>query len=197
MVAVTDPPVSERGELDDVTLERARRGENKACVSLVERYQRPVFALMTRMLGSRDQGLVDDLAQETFLRVFRELPRFRRSGPARLSTWILTIASRLAIDEIRRRQRRPPTVESDLDHVATAGAENLAERRLLGEALCRAVAKLPEEQRAVFLLRAYHDLDYTEIAEALECDLGTVKSRLSRARAKLREALKGMELSHG
>lgn len=197
MAAVMDPSGGGRRELDDVTLERARRGENRACVALVERYQSPVFALLSRMLGVTDRGLVDDLAQETFLRVFRDLTRFRSSGPARLSTWILTIATRLAIDEIRRRGRQPTSVRPEMDQVAPNRTEKLAEQRLLAEALSRAVTELPEEQRAVFLLRAYHDLDYSEIAEALECDLGTVKSRLSRARAKLREALKGLELSNG
>jgi RNA polymerase sigma-70 factor (ECF subfamily) len=187
----------EREELDDVTLERARRGERAACVALVLRYQGPVFALLSRFLGARDPSLVDDLAQETFFRVFRELPRFRRSGPARLSTWILTIATRLAIDEHRRRGRRGDMVELPPEAAGPDRTDELAERRRLGEALARAVAQLPEDQRAVFLLRAYHDLDYAEIAEALGCDLGTVKSRLSRARARLREALErdGVEMS--
>src|SRR5262245_42484489 len=84
-------------ELDQVTLARAQRGDEGACRTLVVTYQRPVFALLSRILRRN----VDDLAQETFLRVFRALPRFRPAGPARLSTWILTIATRLAIDELR------------------------------------------------------------------------------------------------
>src|SRR5215831_16089459 len=95
-------------ELDDLTLARAQRGDEPACRTLVERYQRPVFALLGRMCG---HARVEDLAQETFLRVFRALPRFDRSGPARLSTWILTVATRLALDELRRRPLR--TVELD------------------------------------------------------------------------------------
>jgi RNA polymerase sigma-70 factor (ECF subfamily) len=189
MAAVVEPGRGGRAELDDVTLERARRGERGACVALVERYQGPVYAMLSRFLGGRDRSLIDDLAQETFLRVFRELPRFRPVGAARPSTWILTIATRLAIDEHRRRDRRPAAIELSPELVAPERTDHDAERRMLGEAVARAVGGLPAEQRAAFLLRAYHDLDYAEIAEALECDLGTVKSRLSRARARLRSAL--------
>jgi RNA polymerase sigma-70 factor, ECF subfamily len=197
MAVVSEPLGGERRELDDVTLERARRGDGKACVALVERYQGMVFALLSRFVGTAERELVEDLAQETFLRVFKELPRFRRGGPARLSTWILTIATRLAIDELRRRGRRPLPVAMamDRDLVAPEHTDDLVEQRRLGLAVEEAVSRLPEDQRAAFLLRAYHDLDYVEIAEALGCDIGTVKSRLSRARAKLRQALKGLEAS--
>ena len=81
------PPAPE--ELDELTLARAQRGDEEACRALVVRYQRALFALLARMLGPR--GAVEDLAQETFLRAFRALPGFDRSGPARLSTWLLTI----------------------------------------------------------------------------------------------------------
>src|SRR5262245_9009014 len=88
-------------ELDEVTLARAKRGDERACRAFVETYQRQVFALISRLLGR--QPLVEDLAQETFLRAFRALASFDPRGPARLSTWLLTIASRLALDELRRR----------------------------------------------------------------------------------------------
>src|SRR5262252_7490429 len=94
----------ESREIDDVTLARAQRGEAAAWRSLVEHYQRPVFALLSRMLAPSGRAtLVEDLAQETFLRAFRALPAFDHAGRARLSTWILTIATRLGIDELRRR----------------------------------------------------------------------------------------------
>jgi RNA polymerase sigma-70 factor (ECF subfamily) len=166
-------------ELDELTLKRAQRGEDRACRELVVLYQRRIFALLGRMLGRT--SLVEDLAQETFLRVFRALPAFSPHGPARLSTWILTIATRLALDEIARKKPQPVPVD--------AAVPPDAEARALGRAIERAVAELAPEFRAVFLLREYHDLDYEEIARALEIDLGTVKSRLSRARAALRKAL--------
>lgn len=197
MAAEADPPGQGRAELDDLTLARARQGEARACAALVSRYERPVFALLSRFLGRGRPELVEDLAQETFLRVFRDLPRFSPAGPARLSTWILTIATRLAIDERRRAGRRPAGEPAEADLPAPGRAEGLVESRLVGRAVARAVAALPDEQRAVFLLRAYHDMDYLEIAEALECDVGTVKSRLSRARARLREALSDGETNDG
>jgi RNA polymerase sigma-70 factor (ECF subfamily) len=171
-------------ELDDVTLARAQRGEEAACRALVERYQRPLFALLGRLVGRERAG---DLAQETFLRVFRALPRFDRGGAARLSSWILTIATRLSLDELRRRP--PPEAALDETLAAPSRADETAERRALGAALARAVASLSAEQRAVILLREVHELEYEEIARALDVDLGTVKSRLSRARAALRAAL--------
>lgn len=173
-----------------MTLARAKRGESRARRALVLRYQTPVFALLSRMLRGRDRTLIEDLAQETFLRVFVALERFEAGGPARLSTWILKIASNLAIDELRK--RRPELVAVDTEVLALPAdskSDSAAERRLLANLLDRAVAELSPEFRAAFVLREYHHLDYAEIAETLELDLGTVKSRISRARARLRKLL--------
>lgn len=175
-------------ELDDVSLAHARRGEARACRRLIELYQRPVFALLSRMLVRSDRVLVEDLAQETFLRVFRALPGFDPHGPARLSTWILTIATRLALDELAR--RRPTTVPlEDALHLPQESGLDEVERKRLRGAIVRALEQLSPEQRAVFVLREHHDLDYEEIARSLELDLNTVKSRLFRARTALRAAL--------
>lgn len=188
---------SERGsatpaELDELTLRRAQRGEPAACRALVERYQRPVFALLHRMLGAARRDRVEDLAQETFLSVFRSLGQFAPLGPARLSSWILTIASRRAIDELRRAGEAPAEL-SEERLVSSARADDRARRRDLGERVERAVGGLAPEYRAAFLLREMHGLEYAEIARALSIDLGTVKSRLSRARAALRAALADLE----
>lgn len=177
-----------RAELDDLTLARAQRGDEAACRALVVRYQRPVFALLDRLIARVvGRPRVEDLAQETFLRVFRALPRFDLRGTARLSSWILTIATRLALDELRRRPL--PDAHLDDDVPGPSRADESAERRDLGAALSRAVAALSPEQRAVVLLREVHELEYEEIARALDVDVGTVKSRLHRARVALRAAL--------
>ena len=177
-------------EIDDLTLARAQRGEPAASRALVERYQRAVFSLLGRMLfQSGREALVEDLAQETFLRAFRALPDFIPGGPARLSSWILTIATRLALDELRK---RPPEAALPEEIGAPAEAttpERAADQRRLERALVAAIAHLSPDHRAVFLLREMHELDYQEIARALEVDVGTVKSRLSRARERLRAAL--------
>ncbi len=172
-----------------MTLALARRGDGAARRALVVRYQGPVFALLGRMLcrvGQDDQ--VEDLAQETFLRVFRALPRYRTDGGAKLSTWILTIATRLAIDLLRR--RRPVLVDATTVPLAARGStDGPTQRRQLAVALRDAVAELPPPYRAAFLLREYHDLSYEEIAAGLDVDVGTVKSRLNRARRQLRATL--------
>ena len=177
-------------EIDDLTLRRAQRGEARACRDLVLHYQRPVFALLGRLLcGAGRRGVIEDQAQETFLRVFRELPRFSIIGAARLSTWILTIATRRALDELRRRRLPPARLLDAADIPSADRPDDVAERRDLCAAIERAAAALPAESRAVFLLRDFHDLEYQEIARALEIDLGTVKSRLWRARAAIRAAV--------
>jgi RNA polymerase sigma-70 factor (ECF subfamily) len=182
---------TEASELDELAQRRAAAGEAAACRMLVEVYQVRVFALVSRMLASRDGATVEDVAQDTFLDVFRSLPHFQIGGSARLSTWILTIAARRAIDELRKqRPEGVPELERFADDGAThGGGEAAARRRQLVAALEAAIADLSPELRAAFLLREYHELDYAAIATALGIELGTVKSRLGRARAALRARL--------
>ncbi len=168
-------------ELDELTLRRAQRGDEPACRVLVERYQRPVFALLSRMLGP--SHLVEDLAQETFLRAFRALRGFDRAGPARLSTWLLTIATRLALDELRRASRRTDPLDDRIP------APDRTDAGAMRPALWRAIDQLSPEHRAAFLLSDAHELTYEEIAQTLRLELGTVKSRIARAREALRAAL--------
>ncbi|HEY8146925.1 MAG TPA: RNA polymerase sigma factor [Kofleriaceae bacterium] len=188
-----EPGSASPAELDELTLRRAQRAEPAACRALVERYQRPVFALLYRMMGAGRRDRVEDLAQETFLSVFRSLGQFAPLGPARLSSWILTIASRRAIDELRRTGGDAPAALDGEVLVSPARADDRARRRDLGQRVERAIGELGPELRAAFLLREMHGLEYAEIARALSIDLGTVKSRLSRARAALRAALADLE----
>jgi RNA polymerase sigma-70 factor (ECF subfamily) len=187
MLTLAVPAPAPRAELDDVTLARAKRGDDDACRALVERYQRPVFAVLRRMLGGPPE-LVEDLAQETFLRVFRALPDFKVNGPAKLSSWILTIASRLAIDTLRKRPREPEALEHD-DLPSTLSSDLSARRRELASAIEKAARHLTPEQRLVFVLSVCEGKPHDEIAAICDVDVGTVKSRLSRARATLREQL--------
>lgn len=171
--------------LDELTLRRAQRGDERAWRDLVEHYQRAIHALIWRLLARRARHRVEDLTQETFVRVLRALPTFDPAGPASLSTWMLTIATRLALNELRRPEHEELAVEPTADDRTDA----MTERQRLGAAIAAGVAALPETQRAVFVLREYHELEYQDIAAALELDLGTVKSRLARARAALRDYL--------
>lgn len=187
MRAVANPD-----EIDEITLRRAAAGERAASRVLVERYQHRVFALASRMLSRAPLATIEDIAQDTFLQVFRKLASFDPNGPARLSTWILTIAARRAIDELRKQR---PALVATPERAGGQRADERAHRREVIEAIEAALADLSPELRAAFLLREYHGLEYTEIATSLAIDLGTVKSRLSRARAALREKL--AEVRHG
>ena len=186
---VRSPRSAAHEDLDEITLARAQAGDRAAKSALVERYQRPVFALLSRMLGA-EVHVVDDLAQETFVRVLGALPGFDRAGRARLLTWILTIAARLALDHLRAigKHRDPAEVPGGLP-VSLPGPAEAADRRALGVALVGAVEGLPPAFRAAFLMREIHSLTYEEISEALAIDIGTVRSRLSRARALLQRTL--------
>jgi RNA polymerase sigma-70 factor (ECF subfamily) len=177
--------------LDELTLRRAQHGDPRAWRALIEHHQQAVHALIWRMLAGRARHRAEDLAQETFVRVLRALPKFDPSGPAKLSTWILTIAARLTLNELRRPELASlPGLESE--PASHERVEASIDRRRLGTAIAEGVGKLSDANRAVLVLREYHDLDYAEIAEVLELDVGTVKSRLARARAALREHLLGV-----
>lgn len=175
--------------LDELTLRRAQRGDERAWRALIARYGQPVHALIWRLLAGRARHRVEDLVQETFVRVLRALPGFDPAGSASLSTWMLTIAARLALNELRRPEAAALELAEEPAGPGTERADAGAERRRLAEAIGAGVAALPDAQRAVLVMREYHDLDYAEIAAALELDLGTVKSRLARARAALRAHL--------
>lgn len=177
-----------RAELiDELTLRRAQRGDERAWRALIARYQQPVHALVWRMLTGRARHRVEDLVQETFVRVLRALPSFDPAGPASLTTWMLTIATRLALNELRRPE--PAALDSAEEPAGEGRADDASERSRLASAIAGGVGALPDAQRAVLVLREYHELDYGEIAAVLEIDLGTVKSRLARARTALRAHL--------
>jgi RNA polymerase sigma-70 factor (ECF subfamily) len=179
-------------DLDEVTLARAKAGDPGAQTALVHRYERPVFALLWRIVGP-DQSAVEDLTQETFLRVLRAIRDFQYDGRARLITWILTIATRLALGHLRTRRTRSDdaSIPGSIP-VALPRPDQDVARRALATALVQAIDDLGDPFRAAFLLRELHGLSYDEIALALEIDIGTVKSRLGRARAFLQAALAEM-----
>ena len=181
-------------EIDELTLARARRGESSALSALVRHYQRPVYALVARLLVGRRADALDDVAQEAFIRVCRGLPRFMPEGKARLSTWILTVATRTCLNALRDRRRLEALVPPAAEDGSGGDPEQTAVEREQRRRVENAMAALPEDMRAVLVLRAYHDFDYPEIAAALGVEVGTVKSRLGRARAALREALADEEM---
>jgi RNA polymerase sigma-70 factor, ECF subfamily len=165
-------------------------GEERAFSELVERYQTRLLNFIYRTIGDRDRA--EDLVQEVFIRVHRHLHRFDRSK--KFSTWAYTIASNLAKNELRNRSRNPlvlfATMQGsgeDADRPiefedATSRPDDMYRKRHLRELVEDTVSKLPEHHREVFVLRELEGKSYEEIAEITDCNLGTVKSRLNRAR---------------
>ena len=169
-------------------LDRLRAGDARAFEELVASHQHRVFGVALRMLGGAAEA--EEVAQEAFLRAHRSLGEFR--GDAKLSTWLYTIVSRLCLNRLASGDRRAVRhSEEVLLRVADEGSgpEVRAERGQLEGALHRAIAELPEERRVVIVLRDLEGLSYEEIALALGLELGTVRSRLHRARMDLKDKL--------
>lgn len=168
-------------------LAKARGGNLFAFEEIVKRYQRRVYGAALRIV--RRHEVADDVAQEAFIRAHAALHTFDLARP--FGPWICRIAANLAINHVRSRQAREETLPDA--HLETAAkAPGPLEGLLDGEArevLQNALGGLPAEQRAVFTLRVFEDLSYREIADALDINVGTVMSRLSRARERLREEL--------
>jgi len=170
--------------------ERLRAGDASAFEALVVAYQHRVFSVAYRMLGSRAEA--EDVAQEVFLRVYRGIAEFR--GEAKLSTWLYAITSRVCLNRLasgERRMARAREAEDTLSGLPSAesDAAGRLERRETEAALHRAIAELAEDRRIVVVLRDLEGLSYEDIADTLGVTLGTVRSRLHRARLELKERL--------
>jgi RNA polymerase sigma-70 factor (ECF subfamily) len=184
--------------LDDAAVVTAfLDGEERAFAELVERYQTRLLNFIYRTIGDREKA--EDLVQEVFIRVYRHLHRFDRTK--KFSTWIYTIASNLAKNELRNRSRNPlvlfQTIRKnwqDEDRPlqfedSSARPDDLYRKRHLRELVESSVAQLPEHHREVFVLRELEGKSYEEIAEITATNLGTVKSRLNRARTSFADII--------
>lgn len=179
---------------DEALVRAAQAGDLEAFNILVERHERPVFNVALRLL--RDVGLAEDATQDAFVRAWQNIGTFQ-TGSVR--SWLYKIATNRAYDMLRASARRPAaSLEAEpveIEPTWTAGGageespDAHALRRELSIYLERALAALPEDQRMVVLLVDVQGMDYHEVAETLGIALGTVKSRLSRARARIRLAL--------
>jgi len=181
-------------------LEAARRGEVESFNALVRLYEGRIYNLCYRMLGDPDSAA--DAAQDAFLSAFRNLRSFRGGS---FRSWMLRIATNTCYDVLRARKRRPTTsldIESDGEDDSSPlqiadsaeSPDDFVLRRELAAAIQSGLASLPEEQRLILILSDIQGLAYEEIAEITNTNLGTVKSRLSRGRARLRDVLKAGEL---
>ena len=194
VLAESTAPPSGRAQLkpldDSQVVAAFLDGNRRAFDELVERYQNRLLNFVYRTTGDRERG--EDLVQETFIRVYRHLHRFDQSK--KFSTWIYTIASNLAKNELRNRSRNPLVLfqtllknrEADQRPLEwednTYRPDDLFRKRALKAQVDAAVDQLPEHHRTVFMLREMEGKTYEEIAEITDTNLGTVKSRLNRAR---------------
>jgi RNA polymerase sigma-70 factor (ECF subfamily) len=186
------PGAKTRDASDADLVARSKQGDSVAFGELVNRYQKTVFRIVLRMVKSQDDA--DDLTQDTFVRANRGLKTFKEEYD--FHPWLYRIAVNQAINFINKRKRQAAV---DLDVVpegdlkqgpAPESPLQAASREELMEHLEAALAKLPEEQRTVFILRVQEGLSYEEIADVMDTPKGTVMSRLARARMTLRKFLK-------
>ena len=188
--------MSER-EVDHALVERAQAGDGQAFEVLFAKYQRKVARLLSRYI--RDQAEVEDVSQEAFIKAYRALPSFR--GESAFYTWLYRISINTAKNYLVAQGRRAPTsTEVDADDAESfddAGQlrdintpESLLQSRQIGETIDAAMAGLPEDLRRAIMLREIEGLSYEEIAEAMNCPIGTVRSRIFRAREVVAEKLR-------
>ena len=186
---------------DELLIRRAQRGDADAFEQLLLEHQKNVYNLCYRMAGNPDDAM--DLSQETFLRAWRCLDQYQFASA--FSTWLYRLCSNICIDFLRRRRRQQtvPLTFKDADGEEQTYAvpdaqplpEEQVELKLTRETLAAAMAQLLPEHRAVLQLRVVNEMSYEQIADVLDIQIGTVKSRLSRARNQLKKILERGNLS--
>ena len=186
-------------ELDQELVERAQKGDKRAFELLVIKYQRKLARLLSRMV--RDPAEVEDITQESFIKAYRALPQFR--GESAFYTWLYRIGVNTAKNYLVARGRRAPTTTEYssedaegfedaelLRDIATPDAE--LQTKQIANAVNKAVDALPEELRTAITLREIEGLSYEEIAQMMDCPIGTVRSRIFRAREAIAEKIRPM-----
>lgn len=180
---------------DKELVERAKKGDQSAFEQLVLDNQNKVYSLALRLCGDREEAA--DLSQEAFVKAWQGLSAFQ--GESSFATWVYRLTTNVCIDHLRRKKRREgvePTVSLDDENNGWAEPADRnsdpqlqMERSERGQALAQGLDRLPDWQRRVLVLRELSGLSYQEISDALDIDLGTVKSRIARARLALRKIL--------
>ena len=185
-------------ELDQALVERAQKGDKRAFELLVAKYQRKLGRLLSRMV--RDAAEVEDITQETFIKAYRALPGFR--GESAFYTWLYRIGVNTAKNYLVGRKRQATSTdvlaedaenyeEGDmLRDVATPDAE--LQTKQIAQAVNSAVDALPDELRVAITLREIEGMSYEEIAQMMDCPIGTVRSRIFRAREAIAERIRPM-----
>jgi len=180
---------------DQKLVERVKRGDKRAFDLLVLKYQHKIVGLVGRYL--RDQDEVLDVTQEAFIKAYRALPKFR--GDSQFYTWLYRIAINTAKNYLVSRSRRPPDTDIDVnegefqDNSAVLkdieNPESTLATRQLEKVIYQAIEDLPDELKVAVSLREFEGLSYEEIAEVMECPVGTVRSRIFRAREAIEKKI--------
>lgn len=176
---------------DERMVDQALEGDARAFETLMEKYEKKMYAVALRMCANREDA--QDCLQDAMLRIYKALPSFK--GQSSFFTWVYRITMNTCLDDLRRKKVRQAASVDQLIELgwSPADAEDTPEkhhdRSELRRNLSRAIQQLPEEMRAAIILRDVQGFSYDEIAEALSTNVGTVKSRISRGREKLREIL--------
>ena len=183
---------------DEDLIVLVQEGQKKAYDELVSRYKGRLFSFILRMV--KDPTLAEELTQETLIRVYIHAAKYREI--AKFSTWVFTIATNLVRNKMRQRSRRPYTISlnpaPEDDQMPVDPADTVADssesihRAELAELINEATAKIPEKYRIPFLLREVDELSYEEIQQVTGLKLGTVRSRINRARTRFRALIKPM-----
>ncbi|WP_227814631.1 RNA polymerase sigma factor RpoE [Nitrogeniibacter aestuarii] len=184
-------------ELDQQLVERVQRGDKQAFALLVSKYQRKLLRLLSRLI--RDPAEVEDVAQETFIKAYRALPSFR--GDSAFYTWLYRIGVNTAKNYLVAQGRRAPTTTGFNSEEAETfddgeqlrdinTPERLMMTRQIGDTVETAMQALPEELKTAIVLREIEGLSYEEIASIMDCPIGTVRSRIFRAREAIAERLR-------
>jgi len=185
--------VERQSTSDQALIERAQQGDRNAVDQLVTKYQARAYQYAYRLTGNQDDA--SDLVAEAFVRVYTALPRFRRDS--RFTTWLFRIVTNCFLDQKKKEKRRPTTQLEDA-WVGSEANSTIADRESPVESSEReerekimqsAIGQLPENQRAMIVMFHMENLSYEEISATLDMPIGTVKSRLNRARLALREIL--------
>ena len=183
--------------IDQLLVDRAQHGDKKAFELLVVKYQRKLMRLISRLI--RDQAEAEDVVQEAFIKAYRALPQFR--GDSAFYTWLYRIGINTAKNYLVTQGRRAPTsTEADVEEAETFDdgdqlrdintPESMLATKQIAETVNLAMEVLPDELRMAITLREIEGLSYEDIAEAMHCPIGTVRSRIFRAREAIAEKLR-------
>ena len=191
------PPKNPEREIDQVLVDKAQKGDKQAFGVLVEKYNKKLFRLLSRMV--RDQSEIEDIVQDSFIKAYRAINNFR--GDSAFYTWLYRIGVNTAKNHLMALSRRPKAMNDveleDIENFDDAGdlrsyetPESALMTKEIAATVNETIEQLPEELKSAITLREIDGLSYEEIAEIMDCPIGTVRSRIFRARESIAEKLK-------